>query len=117
MKKLIVIAALGIAFTGCKKAQEILPSNSITGKWWFTSSTMGGQTTNYNHTDYVEFDTDGSGTEVENGITSHFAYVVSGSNVSMQFGTSTSVAAIKNNTSQSIELDFTTGLDVFASKN
>jgi hypothetical protein len=96
MKKTILFIAVVTAFFGCSKkgSSNPTPTNSVTiaGKWFITADTareyqnailIAIDTTSYNHTDYIQFNDDNSGSISSLGLVKSFTYTKSGENLTI----------------------------------
>ena len=118
MRNILCIAILLLLYS-CKKNHNG-PSNAnanLVNKWYAVSSTYiqynngsPANTTNtsYNHTDYIQFNLDGTGTQVKNGTTSAFTYTSENNVITFKYTASqqTDVANIKSLTTNNLELYF-----------
>ena len=99
MKKLLLIALLAFIIAGCSKKSNPSPTvTSITGKWYATIDTtkeyVNGtlQTTTpttYNHTNFVQFNADNTGSSLTDGIPDTFTYSLSGTTLTLNFSAQT----------------------------
>jgi hypothetical protein len=90
MNKFLLVALAAIAlFMGCSKKNNPSPSASIVGKWYITTDTARTYTNNtlteadpesFDHTDYVQFNSNGTGVQLSDGVSSNFTYTVKSSN-------------------------------------
>ena len=99
MKKLLLIALAAVIIAGCSKKNNPSPTAvSITGKWYATIDTtkeyVNGtlQTTTpstYNHTNFVQFNADNTGSSLTDGVPDTFTYSVSGTTLTLNFSAQT----------------------------
>jgi hypothetical protein len=116
--KNILLFTIMIFLGSCKLDGSALPGMStITGKWYKVSSTLTNTTTDkksttsttstnavttyFNHTDYITFNSDGTGDQLKGGVMSTFRYTKNGNILTLNYmanegqSASTSVATIK----------------------
>ena len=90
MNRILLVALAAVAlFMGCSKKNNPSPSASIVGKWYITTDTTKQYTNNvltvqdpesFDHTDYVQFNSNGTGVQLSGGVSSSFTYSVKNSN-------------------------------------
>jgi len=95
MNKILLVALAAIAlFMGCQKKSTPSPSASIVGKWYITTDTTRQYTNNvltdqdpesFDHTDYVQFNSDGSGVQLSGDESGNFTYSVKGNSVTLNY--------------------------------
>lgn len=119
MKRSIFCLLMLVLFCACKKNNNgpSTASANLVNKWYAISSAYvqysngtPGNTSNtsYNHTDYIQFNLDGTGTQVKNGTTSSFTYTSDNNIITFKYTASqqTDMATIKSLTANKLELYF-----------
>jgi hypothetical protein len=86
MNKILLVALVAVAlFMGCSKKNDASPSASLVGKWYITTDTIKQYTNNvlsdqdpesFNHTDYVQYNSNGTGVQLSAGTSTNFTYSV-----------------------------------------
>jgi hypothetical protein len=86
MNKILLVALVAVAlFMGCSKKNDASPTASLVGKWYITTDTIKQYTNNvlseqdpesFNHTDYVQYNSNGTGVQLSAGTSTNFTYSV-----------------------------------------
>jgi hypothetical protein len=95
MNKILLVALVAVTlFMGCSKKNDASPSASIVGKWYITTDTTKEYTNNvltdqdpesFNHTDYVQFNSNGTGVQLSAGISTNITYSVKSNSVTLNY--------------------------------
>jgi len=97
MKKLLLFAVTAVVLAGCQKnSSNLKPAAQATviGKWYASLDTgkeyigqqlNGGDTLSYNHTDYLLFNADNTGTSLTAGVSNDFTYTLSDTSLVINF--------------------------------
>ncbi|SDS30828.1 hypothetical protein SAMN05216490_0920 [Mucilaginibacter mallensis] len=95
MNKILLVALAAIAlFMGCSKKNNPSPSASLEGKWYITTDTAKVYTNNvltqqdpesFDHSDYVQFNSNGTGIQLSGDASSNFTYSVKGNSVTLNY--------------------------------
>jgi hypothetical protein len=112
MKKLLFIAAAVLLFAACGKAgfssddgniTTTTSTVSIVGKWYYTLDTVRTysndtlKTTNvfnYHNTDYLQFNSDGTGVKQADTTTTNFTYIIIGQTLTLHLPSAITVSSI-----------------------
>ena len=130
MKKIILLIAIAAGFIGCSKSSNTPKPTAaalITGQWYYTvdsvttyanGSLQNTSSNGYAHSDYVQFNTDGTGLQYDqhSGSKIAFTYKLTGSSLLLNYpsqvilGTTTDAksqtAVIKTLTTSALQLYF-----------
>lgn len=96
MNKILLVALVAVTlFMGCSKKNDSNPASaSVVGKWYITTDSTktytNGTLTDHdyesgNHTDYVQFNSNLSGTQLSEGTLVNFTYVIKGNVLTLTY--------------------------------
>jgi hypothetical protein len=95
MNKILLVALAAVTlFMGCSKKNNPSPSASLVGKWFQTTDTARIYTNNvlteadpesFDHTDYVQFNSNGTGVQLSGDESINFTYSVKNNAVTLNY--------------------------------